>query len=118
MLIDVTLNKTNMSTITNYLPLTILLSAGFGLAVHDTRIDKAIVDAANPPAIISEVRSQPERLVAEMHIHSEMTSFSSNLNLRSNQPSVQPKNTDDKKYIAQKGQKYSTAGSEYIWPSI
>ncbi|MFZ2125090.1 MAG: hypothetical protein WA087_03870 [Candidatus Saccharimonadales bacterium] len=107
-----------MSIITNYLPLTILLSAGFGLAVHDTRIDKAIVDAMTMPAIIVEVRSQPERLISEFHTHSEMTSFASNLNLRAHQPSVQPKNTDDKKYIAQKGQKYSNAGSEYIWPSI
>jgi hypothetical protein len=107
-----------MSTITNYLPLTILLSAGFGLAVHDTRLDKAIVDAVNNPVIISEVRSEPERLISELHIHSEMTSFASNLNLRAHQPSVQPKTDDDKKYIAQKRQKYSSAGSEYIWPSI
>ncbi|NTW61671.1 hypothetical protein HGB24_03240 [Candidatus Saccharibacteria bacterium] len=89
----------------------------FGLTIHDTQTDRALIHAA-APVPVTRLTESIEKLASEVHehAHTESSSFST-VNIHNQQPSTQPRNEDEKKYVTQKRQKYSFAGSEYIWPS-
>jgi len=102
-------------------PLTILISltAVFGVFMHDTQIDKALVTAISSPAYSERINSESLKLPSiEQHIHAENTSFASNSNLNSQVPATQPRNQDDKKYMAGRRLMANSSGNEYSWPSI
>lgn len=82
-----------------------------GVLVHDSRLDHAAASAL--PAQISYTTTIEELKVNDLHTHAERVSFTQNVN----QPSIQPRNDNDKKYIAQKKLATNTFGSVYIWPS-
>lgn len=102
-------------------PLTVLISltAVFGVFMHDTQIDKALITAVTAPVETSEFRTEPIKLPSvEQHIHAESTSFSNTANLNAQQPATQPRNSDDKKYVAGRRLMGNSPGNEYSWPSI
>ena len=102
-------------------PLTLLVSAAtlFGVFIHDTRIDNALLSGTSNPGIIASYNSGEIKLSSnEQHIHSENVSVSSALSLNYQQPATQPRNQDDKKYIAQKRLMGSGSDNEYSWPTI
>lgn len=108
-----------LSEIINPLTILISLTAVFGVFVHDTQIDKALITAVSQPAVTADYRSEPLKLpTIEQHIHSEATSFTSTSSLNSQQPATQPRNQDDKKYVAGRRLSSNTPGNEYSWPSI
>lgn len=108
-----------LSEIINPLTILISLTAVFGVFVHDTQIDKALVTAISSPATSSDYCSEPLKLpTVDQHIHSESTSLTGTSNLNSQQPATQPRNQDDKKYVAGRRLSSNTPGNEYSWPSI
>lgn len=101
------------------IPIVISLTAVFGVFVHDTQINKALITAVSSPAVSSDYRSEPLKLpTVEQHIHSESTSFTGTSSLNSQQPATQPRNLDDKKYVAGRRLMGNSPGNEYSWPSI
>ena len=95
----------------NPVPILLTLCAMSGVLVHDSRLDRAA--AAALPAQISAVTSLEELKATDLHTHTERVSFTQNVT----QPSIQPRNDNDKKYIAHKKLATNTFGSVYIWPS-
>ena len=105
--------------IINPITLLISLTAVAGVFMHDTRIDKALITAITEPSITSDYRSEPVKLLSiDQHVHAERASFSSAASLNSVQPATQPRNGDDKKYIAARRLMGNSNGHEYSWPSI
>ena len=109
-----------LSELINPIPILISLTAVFGVLVHDTKFDKAVLTAVTAPESISRYAesSASKFLSANNHIHVEVGSFMSKVGFGSQQPSSQPKSDDDKKYIAQKRLIDNGSGTDYHWPSI
>lgn len=108
-----------LSEIINPITVLISLTAVFGIFVHDSRIDEALITAVSTPVITVNYSPSPIRLmVIDQHIHPEINSFSRASGLNSQQPATQPRNQDEKKYIAQRRLMGNTFGNEYSWPSI
>lgn len=109
-----------LSELINPIPILISLTAMFGVFVHDTKFDKAILTAVTAPESISRYAesSSSKFLSIDHHIHAEIGSFMNKVGFGSQQPSSQPKSNDDKKYIAQKHLIDSGSGADYHWPSI
>ena len=106
-----------LSEIINPISVLISLTAVFGVFIHDTQIDSALAANVSTPAIVSDYSSSPIKLLhVDQHIHFDSASFSNNL--RTQQPATQPRNEDEKKYIAQRRLMGNTFGNEYSWPSI
>ncbi len=82
-----------------------------GVLVHDSRLDRAAASAL--PAQTSAITSLEELKVNDLHAHAERVSFTQNVA----EPSIQPRNDNDKKYVVQKKLTANTFGSVYIWPS-
>jgi predicted ATPase len=95
------------------LSVAITLTTAFGVIIHDTRIDRATSTALAAPAVIASygVADVLSKL-SDVHTHTER------VHMASEQPRVQPRSGDDKKYITGKKFSYSSYGSEYSWPSI
>ena len=108
-----------LPTITNPLSILISLTAVFGVFAHDTQIDNAFITALSMPATIADIKSKPAEILSiDQHVHSERSSFSGITYNVGYQPATQPRNENDKKYIAQKRLMGNTIGHEYSWPSI
>jgi len=109
-----------LPTIINPLPVLISLTAVLGVFVHDTQLDNMAMTAISMPAIISNNNTgNLNPMPVDQHIHLETKSFLENTyNLRSQQPATQPRNKDEKKYVAQRRLMGNTFGNEYSWPSI
>jgi hypothetical protein len=107
-------------TFINPLPILISLTAVFSVFVHDAQLNSVAMTAMSLPAITSDYGHGAINLLPNnQHIQSESSSFlSSTYSLRSQQPTVQPRNEDDKKYIAQRRIMGNTFGNDYYWPSI
>lgn len=103
-------------------PITILISltAMFSVFMHDTQIDRAVVTAVSIPLSSERINSDLLKLplLTIQHIHADNTSFTSTSNLNSQVPATQPRNQDDKKYVAGRRLMASSSGNEYSWPSI
>jgi hypothetical protein len=102
-------------------PLSILISltAVFGVFIHDSQLNSVAMTAMSPPAITANYSHGAINLLSDsQHIQSESSFLSSAYSLRSQQPTVQPRNEDDKKYIAQRRIMGNTFGNDYYWPSI
>lgn len=96
------------------------LAAGFGVVLHDTRLDKAATTAlAVPIAVVSYGLADAGLKMNDAHIHTERVNVGENLrNLNYSVPKLQPRTEEDRRYVAAK--KYHTSGSDvdYQWPSI
>lgn len=95
----------------NPTPILLTFCAMFGVLVHDTRLDRAA--AAVLPAQSSVVTTVEDLKVNDLHTHAERVSFSQDVT----EPSIQPRNDQDKKYVVQKKLNANSFGSIYIWPS-
>jgi len=98
-------------SIFNPVPILLTLCAMSGVLVHDSRLDRAAASAL--PAQTSAITSLEELKVNDLHTHAERVSFTQNVA----EPSIQPRNDNDKKYVVQKKLTANTFGSVYIWPS-
>lgn len=83
----------------------------FGVFVHDSRLDSAAASVL--PAQVSAMTALEELKVSDLHTHAERVGFTQSVN----DPSIQPRNDNDKKYIVQKKLTANSFGSIYIWPS-
>lgn len=103
------------------IPIIISLVASFGVFVHDARLDTVAQAVAVP---VSAITSENNNLNVDLnsrgqHIHSENgATIFHNINIRSQKPATQPRNKDDKKYIAYRRTKNNIISNDYIWPSI
>lgn len=96
-------------------PLTILLTltTTFSVLVHGTQVDQATSIAIALPVMVASYGVADITLKSnDPHVHVERVSFSSR------QPSTQPRNGDDKKYIVAKKYSANGFGGDYSWPSI
>jgi hypothetical protein len=84
--------------------LIITVVTGFGVLVHDTKIDKATVTALSAPAIVAvgyataSYAAHEMRITADPHVHVETTTERLR-NMVAEQPRLQTRLTDDKKYL-------------------
>lgn len=86
--------------------LIITLVTGFSVLVHDTKIDKATVTAMSAPAIVAvgytaaaaTYAAHEMRITADPHVHVE-TATENLRRMVADQPRLQTRLTDDKKYL-------------------
>ena len=104
----------------NKIPTMILLTAAFGVLMHDTQISNATITAVSPSKVVSNNHIDVMIIMrGNKHINIEINSFSdSTHNIKAQQTSTQPKNEDEKKYIAQRRLMGNSVGNEYSWPTI
>ncbi|MBC7943265.1 hypothetical protein H7X68_02085 [Candidatus Saccharibacteria bacterium] len=104
----------------NPLPIFFTLGTVFGVLVHDTQIDRATAASLVAPIVIVSYGATDVALNQnDPHIHSERVSVSESIrNLKTDQPRVQTRGGDDKKYVVQKKSSFQSYGSDYSWPSI
>lgn len=102
-------------TILNPLSIMLALSATLGIFVHDTQIYNATKASLLSSSAIAEFKGFEELKLLDSgkHVHSENSVF---YGLGYQQPTSQPRNKDDKKYVAVKRLVGNTYGSEYSWP--
>ncbi len=97
----------NMSSITNRLSITISVIAIFSVFLHDTKIDNATAVIMKIPEVIAEYNLNRTSLnYTNQHPHFEVNSFT-----------TQPRDENNKKYIAQRRLLANNLGGAYIWPS-
>jgi len=97
----------------NPLPILISLAAVLGVFVNDTQLNSIALTAIAPDYSHGSVSLLPNN----QHLQSESSSFlNDTFSLRNQQPAVQPRNEEDKKYIAQRRIMGNTFGNDYYWP--
>jgi hypothetical protein len=101
-------------------PITIMISltATFGVFMHDTRLDQVIANVATPAIASHSSVEHIRSYISDQHVHSESNSFDRTAGAHMQQPTIKPRDQDDKKYIAQKKLMGSGSSEEYFWPSI
>lgn len=100
------------------LPLLITLTTGTGVLLHDSRFDRATALAVPVPFSTEDV-SDLAMMLRDQHVHTERVVVAGAAQgLTISEPSIGPRNTDDKKYIASKKLSINSSGSEYVWPSV
>jgi hypothetical protein len=102
----------------NLIPLVFTLFTGFGVVVHDTQIDHAALNAISAIGATSAVvlistgpiTNQAELRLGDQHIHTENVSISQVFrNMNSQQPRLQTKLSEDRKYIIPKKLAFSAS---------
>jgi hypothetical protein len=94
------------------LPIALTLLTVLGVLMHDTQLDKATTVAIALPAVLASYGVADAVARSSEHVHVERVSITAQ------QPRVQPRNSDDKKYMTQKRLSANLLGSEYSWPSV
>jgi len=99
----------------NPIPLLLTISTAFGVFVHDVQLTH-IAQAASIPAISAGYMAASEvaHKFSDQHPHVERMNLGRS---SSNQPSIQPRNGEDKKYISQKKFNSNSTATDYSWPS-
>lgn len=90
------------------------LITALGIFVHDMKIDKFTMTALALPVVIAtfEVGAKLSFLASDSHTHVERASLSQAVaDLRTPSPRVQPRSSDDKKYLQQR---YGVRGSQFF----
>jgi hypothetical protein len=93
----------SLSTLLTPLSIALSLSTATGVLLHDTKLDKAA--AAMTPAVSANFESadRSAKLTGDAHTHVERGSLSQAVrDIKAQNPRVQPRATDDKKYLMQK----------------
>ena len=91
---------------TSLIPLAIM----FGVFVHDARIEKAII-----ATVAVDNFEHIQSFSTTQHTHSDSGSLSGASSLGYQQPTVQPRNHDEKKYLAFKRLTHSGFDNDYSW---
>lgn len=92
-----------LSTLLTPLSIALSLSTATGVLLHDTKLDKAA--AAITPVMSASLESADRsvKLVGDAHTHVERGSLSQAVrDIKAQNPRIQPRSTDDKKYLMQK----------------
>jgi len=99
----------------NPIPLILTISTAFGVLVHDVQLTH-VAEAASIPAISVGfvAASEIAHKFSDQHTHVERMNLGRS---SSNQPSIQPRNDQDKKYISQKKFNSNSTATDYSWPS-
>jgi hypothetical protein len=106
-------------TIINPFPIMISVAALLGVFVHDAQFISVIQTAISTPAIVADYARSTSNLSTDQHLHFDNgSSATSDYNLKTQQPSIRPRDEDDKKYVTRKRLSGNTFGSDYIWPFI
>lgn len=94
-----------LSLLVTPLSIFLSLSTATGVFVHDTRIDKATLSVMSAPSVSAGYQSNTKLVnyATDSHTHVERHSLSQSLHeLRSENPRVQPRTNNDKKYLTHK----------------
>ncbi len=88
----------------NPLPIVLSLSAMFGVLVHDTKVDQFTTSLLAVPAIVATYDGVNSALkLGDAHTHTERVIISQlTRSLAMENPRVQPRRQEDKKYVLQK----------------
>jgi hypothetical protein len=103
-------------------PLSIFLSlsTATGVFVHDTRVDKAALSVISAPSTSAGYQSSTKLVnyATDSHTHVERHSLSQSLHeLRSENPRVQPRTSNEKKYLTNKSNGFGRSPLEsYAFP--
>jgi hypothetical protein len=107
-----------LSLIQSFLPILITLTTGVSVLLHDIQYERAASLAVQVPFSTENI-SDVALMLRDQHTHTERVavggSASSSISVS---PSIGPRISDDKKYIAAKKMSITTSGSAYIWPSV
>jgi len=105
-LLDTNLKNKHMFSvfIINPLPILLSLSTMFGVLVHDTKVDQFTTSLIAAPAIIATYDGVNNALkLGDAHTHTERVMVSQlTRSLAIENPRLQPRGNDDKKYVLQK----------------
>ena len=102
-----------------FTPISLLLSftAMFGVFIHDSQIYGATTLMASEIKKISNTSThKSELLKTSQHAHTHSSLIT--VNNTSQQTSIQPRNDNDKKYLAKNRTKNTDFDNSYYWPSI
>jgi hypothetical protein len=90
--------------IINPLPILLSLSTMFGILVHDTKIDQFTTSLLATPAIVATYDGVNSMLkLGDQHTHIERVTVSQlTRSLALENPRLQPRGQEDKKYVLQK----------------
>ncbi len=89
-----------------------------GILLHSIRLDSALAAWSNAAIVTDQGVSLANLQKSDQHPQTEISSFTDNTRGVSSQPAMQPRNENEKKYIAQKRTNGNEIESDYIWPSI
>lgn len=98
----------------NILPALIALLAAIGVLVHDTGVDQATAAAITMPMAAVGAAEASKLNPSDPHTHTERHPFS---RIVAQQPAVQPRNENDKKYLIARRFMGDAFGSQYYWPN-
>lgn len=102
----------------SFLPVFITLSTGVSVLLHEVQLEHAIAVAV-PASISAGNISNSTLMLRDQHTHIERASMNrGSVRSSSAAPTIGPRISDDKKYIASKKLSIATSGSAYIWPSV
>lgn len=94
-----------LSLLVTPLSIFLSLSTATGVLVHDTRIDKATMTALAIPSVVASYQANTKLVnyATDSHTHTERHSFSQSIrDLKADNPRIQPRAQEDKKYVSQK----------------
>lgn len=93
--------------------LSMMLALTFGVALHETKLDTLAVTSALPAAalVAYSVNDVASKFMPS-HTHVER------IHVGGSVASMQPRTSDDRKYVAGKRQSGVGGGPVYIWPSV
>lgn len=86
-------------------PISVIVSIStlVGVVIHDTKIDQLTTTYLAPPAITASAEGRTVIKKSDPHTHSERVSLSQFVRgMAANNPRIQPRLADDKKYTLQK----------------
>jgi hypothetical protein len=101
-------------------PLSVLISiaATLGVFVHDTQLCGVASVAVSDFGSAILASHDGGHINPIQHVHAESNPYSGILSLRPEQPSIQSRSNDEKRYIAQKRLMGGGLGDDYHWPLL
>ena len=104
--------------ISNPAPIVFIVTATFGVLVHDTQIDRATTVALTAPAAFASFAAVDVLTKSSEHVHVERASMPKHMAaLRATLPRIQPRD-DDRRYVQSKKLNFTASNGSYIWPSV
>ena len=101
----------NISSLSTLL---ISIASIVGLVSHDNRLQDVVVSTSSPHVIAFDGGGLNQVFASHHHIHSDSMSDT----MKFDQPSIQPREKDGRKYAARKKTVGHNVDSDYCWPSI
>lgn len=107
-----------LSLFQSLIPIFITLTTGVSVLLHDVQFERAAALAV-PVPFSTEHIAGASLMLRDQHTHTERVAVNGSAYRNTSvSPSIGPRTSDDKKYIAAKKMSITTSGSAYIWPSV